>query len=221
MTTHEPKSSSLPLVLLLAAVIILIAENVILIAHPTNPADQRVLAIIGLAMGFIALILTVLALSNFTKLKKTGVARAAKLSVVAPPKPISKAEVSSEQAVILLTLLQEKGRFVDFVMEDVAPYSNEQVGAAARVVHQGCREVILESFDPKPITEIKENSEVVLDQGFNTTEYRLVGKVGGPPPYKGKLVHPGWRAQCVKLPRPNFPAEDADTPVVQPAEVSL
>src|SRR5436190_15346400 len=37
------------------------------------------------------------------------------------------------------TLFQSEARFVDFVQEDVAGYADAEIGAAARVVHEGDR----------------------------------------------------------------------------------
>src|SRR5258706_10952915 len=42
-------------------------------------------------------------------------------------------------ALQLLALLQREGRFVDFLEEDVTSFSDADIGAAARVVHGGCR----------------------------------------------------------------------------------
>jgi hypothetical protein len=121
---------------------------------------------------------------------------------------------------MLLTLLQENGRFVDFVMEDITAYSDEQVSAAARVVHQGCREVIREAFAPVAVSTRPENGAITLEPGFSAEEYRLVGHIAGTAPYSGTLVHKGWRATQVKLPRP-AQEHHSDTPVIVPAEVEL
>ena len=49
---------------------------------------------------------------------------------------------SDTSALQLLGLLQREARFVDFVQEDVVGYTDAEVGAAARVVHEGCRKVL-------------------------------------------------------------------------------
>src|SRR4051812_9320358 len=38
----------------------------------------------------------------------------------------------------ILSMLQREGRLIDFLQEDVAAFSDAEVGAAARVVHEGC-----------------------------------------------------------------------------------
>lgn len=53
-----------------------------------------------------------------------------------------------------LSRLQEKGRLIDFVMDDMTPYGDEQVGAAARIVHQGCQEVLGDFFSISPFTMV-------------------------------------------------------------------
>src|SRR5439155_25648324 len=59
----------------------------------------------------------------------------------APPPP-PPAEPAGAEALGLLGLLQEEGRFVDFVTEDLAPYPDEQIGAALRGIHEGFRKVL-------------------------------------------------------------------------------
>src|SRR5262245_1690147 len=64
-------------------------------------------------------------------------APAAPARVAAPP-PVE----TNDRAAQLLAILQRDGRLVDFLMEDLGAYSNEQVGAAVRDVHRGCRQAL-------------------------------------------------------------------------------
>src|SRR5215467_4616236 len=48
---------------------------------------------------------------------------------------------------LLLSALQREGRLVDFLQQDVAGFGDDQVGAAARVVHSGCRKVMQQYFE--------------------------------------------------------------------------
>lgn len=130
---------------------------------------------------------------------------------------------SAEQkpALMLLTLFQEKGRLVDFLMEDVDQYPNEKVGAAARVVHQGCREVLQSVFNPAPVSDMKEKSPITLDEQYASEEYELSGSVGEKPPFSGKLLHRGWRAQCMKLPSHTSESGRSDSLVIVPAKVEV
>lgn len=138
-----------------------------------------------------------------------------------PPKaaPAAPAAEPGSEALMLLSLLQEKGRFLDFLMEDIAGYGNEQVGAAARVVHQGCRAVVDEAFAPMPVAPA-ENARMVLEPGYDAGEFRLVGRTEGALPFTVKVTHKGWRARHVKLPRRMGAERIPDKPVIVPAEVA-
>lgn len=138
-----------------------------------------------------------------------------------PPPPEASTQSAEEQTMLLLSLLQEKGRFIDFIMQDVATYSDEQVGAAARVVHQGCRDLIIECFKPSAISKIDENASITLEAGFNPREYKIVGNISGQPPYSGTLIHKGWKVQQIKLPKLSRSSEETPNRVIIPAEVEL
>jgi hypothetical protein len=125
----------------------------------------------------------------------------------APPPPAAAPRVQERppeveaHLVQFLGLLQEKGRFLDFVMDDIAGYDNEQVGAAARVVHQGCSKIVRDHLSVAPVHSGEEGSSVTLESGYNPHEYRAVGKLAGSPPFQGTLLHKGWKASKVDLPR--------------------
>ena len=51
-------------------------------------------------------------------------------------------------------------------------------------------------------------------------EYRLVGRISGEAPFKGTLVHHGWKTEWVKLPRLISTSADR-LPAIAPAEVEL
>lgn len=138
-----------------------------------------------------------------------------------PPKRAATDVHVGVEALTFLSLLQEKGRLVDFISEDITAYSNEQVGAAARVVHQGCRQVISDSFDPAPIAEDGEGKETVLESGYDSSKYRLAGSPGNEPPHKGTITHKGWIARRMRMARPSNPEAVAENPVIVPAEVQV
>ena len=119
-----------------------------------------------------------------------------------------------------LSILQEKGRLVDFLMDDIARYSDAQVGAAGRVLHEGCRAALLEHFGIEPIREEGEGSKVTTPAHYAPDEYRLVGRISGEPPFTGTLVHHGWRAEWVRLPRLVTTGADR-LPTIAPAEVEV
>ncbi|MCC5805761.1 MAG: DUF2760 domain-containing protein [Opitutales bacterium] len=139
-----------------------------------------------------------------------------------PPAPDTRAaeeRAARHAAVSLLAVLQEKGRLVDFLMEDVSRADDAQVGAAARVVHQGCAAALREHITVEPVSTEAEGTVVTVPADAATGDYRIVGKGGGKDgPAAGKLVHKGWRAASVKIPRPLDPADDR-LPPIAPAQV--
>ena len=133
----------------------------------------------------------------------------------APPPP--PAEPAGAEALGLLGLLQQEGRFVDFVTEDLAPYPDEQIGAAVRGIHEGCRKVLDERVAFEPVLRAAEGEMVTIEAGFDPAAIRLTGNVGGEPPFRGVLRHAGWRVT-----RASFPARRARDPhLIAPAEVEI
>jgi hypothetical protein len=127
-------------------------------------------------------------------------------------------EALPDSALQLLGLLQQEGRFVDFLEEDVAGFSDADIGAAARVVHQGCRKAIRDHLKIVPVRPENEGSRITLPEGFDATSIRLAGNVAGNPPYSGRIVHRGWRVETITLPKV---AEGHDVRVLASAEVEL
>lgn len=124
------------------------------------------------------------------------------------------------QVVGFLATLQEKGRLVDFLEDDIASYTDAQVGAAARVVHQGCKAVLHDYFRIAPVRAENEGTKVTVAAGYAADEYRLVGKISGQAPFSGTLMHRGWKAESVNLPRVLRTGDDR-LPTIAPAEVEL
>jgi hypothetical protein len=127
-------------------------------------------------------------------------------------------EAGPDAALQLLGLLQRSGRFIDFIEEDVAQYADADIGAAARLVHEGCRATLREHFTIRPVRDETEGSRVTIAAGFDATAIRLTGNVVGQPPFTGSISHRGWRAADVRLPKL---APDHDATVLAPAEVEL
>jgi len=139
----------------------------------------------------------------------------------ARPAPGQQQAINADAEVIhFLAMLQEKGRLVDFLMDDINAYGDAQVGAAARVVHAGCKGVLQESFMINPLRPEPEGSTVQVPVGYSADEYRLVGKIAGAAPFSGVLVHRGWKTGMVKLPQLLRSAGDA-LPAIAPAEVEV
>lgn len=129
------------------------------------------------------------------------------------------AKAGKDEVIHLLSLLQQKGRFLDFVMDDVTKYPDAQIGAAARVVHQGCAAVVREYFDIKPVHEAAEGAALTLAKDYDALRYRVIGRMTGEPPYRGRVLHRGWQTLTIKL--PERVAQRSSHEVIAPAEVEL
>jgi len=136
-----------------------------------------------------------------------------------PPEPVVKIEAARPDAAMqLLAILQREGRFVDFLREDVSEFSDEEIGAAARVVHEGCKKAIDEHFEIVSVRDEDEGDTFEVEEGFDAARIRLTGNVVGEPPFSGTLQHRGWRVEKVELPKLT---EEHDVTILAPAEVEL
>lgn len=125
---------------------------------------------------------------------------------------------SAEQAHLrLLAILQQSGRLVDFLKEDISHFSDSQVGVAARKIHDDCNKSLEDIVTIRPVMEEKEGTIIQVARGYDANMIKLVGKVKGEPPYSGVLVHKGWKAHKRSLPKKM--GEQAD--VICPAEVEV
>jgi hypothetical protein len=118
----------------------------------------------------------------------------------------------------ILGLLQQQGRFLDFIQEDVSAFTDADIGGAARVVHEGCRKAIHQHLELKPVRSEQEGARITLQEGFDASAMRLTGNVVGQPPFTGTLAHRGWRVTQIKLPKIS---DGHDVNVLAPAEVEL
>jgi hypothetical protein len=98
------------------------------------------------------------------------------------------------------------------------PFSDAEIGAAVRVVHEGCRKAIRGHAKLAAVMKEEEGATVTVPVGFNPAEVKLSGNVQGSAPYKGTLRHRGWRASGLSLPTP---VKGHDATVIAPAEVEL
>ena len=119
------------------------------------------------------------------------------------PKPV-KAEPPppppTDAALQLLALFQREGRFIDFLEEDVSSFADADIGAAARVVHTGCRKALRDHVKLEPVRAEEEGAKISLPDAFDPAEVKLTGNVQGKGPYAGALRHKGWRAAEITLP---------------------
>ena len=123
-----------------------------------------------------------------------------------------------DAALQLLALFQREGRFVDFLEEDVTTFSDGDVGAAARVVHDGCRKALRAHATLKSVRGEEEGAKISVAEGTPPSEVKLTGNVVGKAPFSGTLRHKGWRVEDLRLPTS---VAGHDARVIAPAEVEL
>lgn len=194
----------------IAAVLLVLLNAALLVPAAANYSQFLATASIITALALLIVMFTTTAAKPAAK---PAVAEAVKPSPAAVPQNQAQAEV-----VTLLGVFQEKGRLIDFLMEDITPHTDAEVGMVARAVHQGCKAALNEYFQIEPISPAGEGASVTVPVGYAADEFRLVGNLAGEAPFTGKLVHQGWRTTAVKLPR----ILKADRlPPIAPAQVEI
>jgi hypothetical protein len=136
---------------------------------------------------------------------------------VAPAVPVPVPIETTDRAAQMLAILQRDGRLVDFLMEDLTAYSNDQVGAAVRDVHRGCRQALDKYATLAPVLEAAEGNPVTVEPGADAARIKVVGNVAGSPPFRGVLRHRGWEAARLELP----PLPATGRTVIAAAEVEV
>jgi hypothetical protein len=200
------------LALIIAALVTVAASGAALV-----PAGEPIRAYLPGAI----LVLSVLVLVLVVLQPRRGTTAANPVIEPAHPAPQRPEDSHADvESVHFLSMLQGKGRLVDFLMDDINAYSDAQVGAAARVIHAGCKDVLQEHFVIGPVRTEPEGSTVQVVAGYSADEYRLVGRIAGAAPFSGVLVHPGWKTDLVKLPKLLRGVSDR-LPVIAPAEVEV
>ena len=194
--------------------VILLALSALALAPSDVPSPYA--DILPKAIAGVAVLLLIAILANRSKAESAGTA----VKATSPIATVPLANQTDSEIVNFLAILQERGRFVDFLMDDITAYSDPQVGAAGRVLHEGCKAVLIEHFGIRPMREEGEGSKITIPTGYAPDDYRLVGKITGEAPFKGTLVHHGWRVEWVKLPRLLRASADR-LPAIAPAEVEL
>jgi len=136
------------------------------------------------------------------------------------PAPKSKPQPKAPpSALLLLAALQREARFVDFVQEPLAGFSDAQIGAAARDVHRDCAAVLERMFALQPMVTESEGADLTVPAGFDAAQYRLSGNVTSQAPLRGKLIHHGWRASRCEI--PEWTGSDEAARIIAPIEVEV
>lgn len=119
-------------------------------------------------------------------------------------------------AVTLMSLLQREARLVDLIQEDLTHFSDAQIGAAARPALESTRKTLQRVMPVRALDDSGEGSEVTAPVD-RPARYRWIGATAGGQSATGKLVHQGWIAEKIDLPK--FAGDSGDALVVAAAEV--
>jgi hypothetical protein len=196
----------------LAILLVILTASLLL---PAAADYSQALVIAAIITALLLLIASFATPSSTTPAARPAIADAVKPSPTAAPHHQAQAEV-----ITLLGVFQEKGRLIDFLMEDIAPHSDADVGAVARAVHQGCKAALAEHFQIEPISPQGEGAAITVPAGYAAEEFRLIGNLSGGAPFAGTVVHKGWRTTQVKLPRVlNTGGEQL--PAIAPAQIEV
>ncbi|HEY3940368.1 MAG TPA: DUF2760 domain-containing protein [Bryobacteraceae bacterium] len=137
---------------------------------------------------------------------------------VAPP--VEPKVQISDGALQILHILQRDSRLIDFLMEDIASYEDDQVGAAVRSVHSDCRASLTRHVTLAPMIDGVEGTPQKLDasKAPDPNRIKLIGNVpaSGKVP-GGTLRHRGWLASSINLP----PLGKQEIAVLAPAEIEI
>jgi hypothetical protein len=131
--------------------------------------------------------------------------------------PAPAVTTASDGALQILAILQRDSRLIDFLMEDIASYSDDQVGAAVRSLHDQCRDALVRYVQLAPIIDGVEGTFTRL-ASIDPASVKLLGNVPPQPPPGGVLRHKGWR--CTKVDLPALHGKQ-NMQVLAPAEVEI
>jgi hypothetical protein len=146
-----------------------------------------------------------------------GLSRRASPAAATPaaaPAPVAKA---SDGALQILAILQRDSRLLDFLMEDLSSYGDDQIGAAVRELHDQCRDAVSRYVTLQPVIDGVEGT-FAQAPSKDPNIVKFVGNVPATPPAGGTLRHKGWRAVKVEL--PSLPARQ-DATILAPAEIEV
>ena len=131
--------------------------------------------------------------------------------------PAQKLLQPADGALQFLSILQRDSRLVDFLMEDISGYADDQIGAAVRELHDQCRDSVARYVTLQPVIDGVEGT-FAKAPSTDPNLVKFVGNVPAKPPAGGSLRHKGWRAAKVDLP----PLPSGQDPnIIAPAEIEI
>lgn len=132
----------------------------------------------------------------------------------APPAPVFR---PSDGALQILGILQRDSRIIDFLMEDITSYEDEQIGAAVRSMQTAAHDALVRYVSLEPVIDGVEGTFAQAPKAGPET-VKFLGNVPAAGANGGTLRHRGWRASSVSLPPLNPKQDNA---VIAPAEIEV
>lgn len=117
----------------------------------------------------------------------------------------------------ILYLFQKEGRLIDLLSEDISELDDETLGGAIRPIHEGCRKLLEDRLILERVLNEEEGSEITLEE-IDPEAVKLSGRVPAKGPYKGELIHRGWRLKECNLPEL---VDGWKGNVIAPAEIEI
>ena len=137
----------------------------------------------------------------------------------APPPPKAAPQVrAADGALQMLGILQRDARLLDFLMEDISGFEDDQVGAAVRDLHEQARAALTRHVQLEPVIDGVEGTYMRIEAA-EPNSVKLVGNVPASGKAQGGLLrHKGWRAGRVDLP---VLAGGQKAEIIAPAEIEI
>ena len=148
------------------------------------------------------------------RLSRVSTPAAAAKPAAAPAAPTVRI---ADGALQILGILQRDSRLIDFLMEDISGYGDDQIGAAVRELHDQCRDSVARYVTLQPVIDGVEGTYANAPSS-DPNLVKFVGNVPATPPKGGTLRHKGWRAATVNLPAA---AGRQDPAIIAPAEIEI
>ena len=150
--------------------------------------------------------------------REFGFVKPSEIKPAAAPKPAAPEVRVSDGALQMLGILQRDARLIDFLMEDISGYSDDQVGAAVRSLHEQSRTTLVRYVTLRPIVDGVEHTPTRIESR-DPNSIKLLGNV----PADGKatqgiLRHKGWRVEKVDLPKIGASSQ---VMILAPAEIEI
>jgi hypothetical protein len=135
--------------------------------------------------------------------------------------PVEQVKVNtSDGALQILSILQRDSRLIDFLMEDITSYEDDQIGAAVRSLHADSKATLARHLTLTPVIDGVEGTYQKVDASKvpDPNRIKLIGNVpaNGRVP-GGTLRHRGWKVSAVELPA----IGKQDVSVIAPAELEV